>query len=176
MAGYSKADAERIVAWIGRDEERFAELIKLFIGPTYRISQRAARPVSICIERNPELIRPHWNTFVKQLEAEDIPVAVRRNVARALQYVEIPKRYQGRVFEACYGLLDDPVQPVAVRVFSMTVAANIARGNENLMRELRLVAEKYPQAATTGFRSRANRVLGLNMPCPATSASDLDRA
>ena len=49
----------------------------------------------------------------------------------------------------------DPDEPVAVRVFSMTVAANIAKDEPELMDELRLVATKYPQAATAGFRSRS---------------------
>ena len=99
--------------------------------------------------------------LIKQLERDDAHVAVKRNVARLLQFVEIPKRYQGRVFDACYNLLADPAEPVAVRVFSMTVAAKLAENEPELLDELRLVATKYPQAATAGFRSRARRVLGI---------------
>jgi hypothetical protein len=82
-------------------------------------------------------------------------------VARLFQFVEIPKRYQGRVFDACYNLLADPAETVAVRVFSMTVAAKLAENEPELLDELRLIAAKYPQAATAGFRSRARRVLGI---------------
>lgn len=82
-------------------------------------------------------------------------------MARLLQFVEIPKRYEGRVFDACYRLFDDPNEPVAVRVFSMTVAAKIAKDSPELMDELRLVAAKYPQLATPGFRARSRRVLGV---------------
>ena len=69
--------------------------------------------------------------------------------------------HEGRVFDACYNLFADPTQPVAVRVFSMTVAAKIAKNEPDLLEELRTVAVKYPQASTAGFRSRARRVLGL---------------
>ena len=93
--------------------------------------------------------------LIKQLERDDAHVAVKRNVARLFQFVDIPKRYHGRVFDACYNLLDNPNQPVAVRVFSMTVAAKLAENEPELLDELRLVAAKYPQAATAGFRSRA---------------------
>ncbi len=99
--------------------------------------------------------------LIKQIERDDAHVAVRRNVARLFQFVDIPKRYEGRVFDACYNLLADPTETVAVRVFSMTVAAKIAKNEPELLEELRMVAMKYPQASTAGFRSRARRVLGV---------------
>ncbi len=156
-----KEQAGKIARYVGGDPKRFAELMKELLRSTYRLSQRAAWPVSYCIERHPELVKPYFSVLIKQLEREDSHVAVRRNVARLLQFVEIPKRYQGRVFDACYNLFADPMQPVAVRVFSMTVAANIAKDEPELIEELRLVAKKYPQASTAGFRSRARRVLGV---------------
>lgn len=158
---HSKAQAEKIVAYVGDDPARFAELMKFMMGPVYRLTQRAAWPVSYCIQRHPELIDPYWDKLAGQLEREDAHVAVRRNVARLLQFVYIPKRYQGRIFDVCYRLFDDPNETVAVRVFSMTVAAKLAKDSPELLDELRLVAAKYPQAATAGFRSRCRRVLGI---------------
>jgi len=161
IAEHSKTQTMAVVSYIGNDPARFAELIKLFLGPVYRLSQRAAWPLSYCIERHPELVKPYFNVLIKQLERADAHVAVRRNVVRLFQFVEIPKRYEGRVFDACYNLLADPAEPVAVRVFAMTVAANLAKNEPELLNELRLLAAKYPQAATPGFRSRARRVLGV---------------
>ena len=158
---HSKDQATKITNYVGDDPDRFAELMNYLCGPNYRLSQRAAWPVSYCVQLHPDLIKPYFNTLIKQLEREDAHVAVRRNVARLLQFVEIPKRHEGRVFDACYNLFADPTQPVAVRVFSMTVAAKIAKNEPDLLEELRTVAVKYPQASTAGFRSRARRVLGV---------------
>ncbi len=158
---HSKAQATKIADYIGDDAKRFAELMEQLLCQVYRLSQRAAWPVSYCIERHPELVKPYFNVLIKQLERDDAHVAVKRNVARLFQFVDIPKRYQGRVFDACYNLLADPAEPVAVRVFSMTVAAKLAENEPELLDELRLVATKYPQAATAGFRSRARRALGI---------------
>lgn len=157
---HSKAQAEKIAAYVGEDEKRFGELIKHLLGPVYRLSQRAAWPVSYCIERKPELVKPYFNVLIKQLERGDTHEAVRRNVARLFQFVEVPKRYHGRLFDACYNLLDDPDQPVAVRVFSMTVAAKLANDSPELLAELKLVATKYPALMTAGMRSRIRRVFG----------------
>jgi len=158
---HSTAQAAMIADYVGSDAKRFAELMKHLVGPVYRLSQRAAWPVNYCIERHPGLVKPYFNVLIKQLESDNTHVAVKRNVARLFQFVDIPKRYQGRVFDACYNLLADPAESVAVRVFSMTVAAKLAENEPELLDELRLVAQKYSQAATAGFRSRASRVLGL---------------
>lgn len=161
LAEHSKRQTKKITDWVGDDAERFAELMDLFLGDVYRITQRAGWPLSNCVEKYPDLIKPYFAKLLKQLERDDVHNAVRRNVVRILQFVEIPKRYQGRVFDVCYSLLDDPSETVAVRCFSMTVAANLAKDSPELLDELRLVATKYPQVATAGFRSRARRVLGV---------------
>ena len=158
---HSKERTAKIVNYIGSEPERFAELMRNFLCPVYRVSQRAAWAVSNCIEHHPELVRPYYNILIKQLEREGVHVAVRRNVVRLLQFVEIPDRYAGRVFDICYRFLDDPAETVAVRVFSMTVAAKLAKDSPELLGELRLVATKYPQVATAAFRSRARRMLGV---------------
>ena len=115
LAEHSKRQTAKVVGYVGSDEARFAQLMKLFLGPVYRISQRAAWSVSNCIELHPHLVKPYFNTLIKQLEREDAHIAVRRNVVRLLQFVDVPKRYEGRIYDACYGLFADTTQPVAVR-------------------------------------------------------------
>ena len=158
---HSKAQAEKICRYVGDDPRRFAELMKHMLGPDYRLSQRAAYPLSYCVQRHPELIGPYWGKLAGQLEREDAPAAVRRSVARLLQFVDVPKRYGGRIFDACYNRVADPAETVAVRCFSMSVAAKIAKGQPALLDELRLVATKHPETLTAGLRSRMRRVLGV---------------
>ena len=161
LAGHSKARTRAIVEYVGDDPEKFAELMRLFLGDIYRITQRAGWPLSDAVKRHPELIQPHFPQLLRQLSRDDVHVAVRRNVVRLLQFVDIPRRYRGRIFDACYNLLADPDQPVAVRCFSLSVAAKIASGNLALMDELRLVMTEHPQTATAGIRARMLRVLGV---------------
>jgi len=161
LAEHSKRQTAKIVDYIGNDPSLFKELIDNFLGDSYRVSQRAAWAVSNCIELHPELVKPYYGRLLSQLERDDSHVAVRRNVVRLLQFVDVPAPYRGRVFDACYKLFADAGEPVAIRVFSMTVAAQIAKGKPELLDELRLVAKEHPEAATAGFRSRARRVLGV---------------
>lgn len=158
LAEHSKDQALRICEYVGDDPKRFAELVKLMTGPVYRVSQRAAWPVSLCVERHPELIDPYYPMLLRELERDDSHDAVRRNVARLLQFVDIPNGHKGRFFDACSALLADVSNPVAIRVFSMTVAANIAKDSPELIGELKAIASQHLQAATAGFRSRFRKI------------------
>lgn len=161
LAEHSKRQTMAVVDYIDGDPARFKQLMDLFLGDTYRVSQRAAWAVTYCAQHYKDLVRPYFGRLVEQLERGDVHVAVRRNVARLLQFVEIPRRFHGRVFDACYNLVDDPAETIAVRVFALTVAAHLAQGQPELMNELRLVAEKHAPHTSIGFRTRARRVLGV---------------
>ncbi len=158
LAEHSKAQTMKIVEYVGGDAVRFSELMRLFLGDNYRISQRAAWAVGCCAEHHPELVKPYFGKLINQLENDNVHVAVRRNVVRMLQFVEIPKRYLGRVFDACLALVDDPSEPVAIRCFSMTVAARLASGSPELLNELRLVVDQHSANMTPGLRVRARRL------------------
>ncbi len=161
LAEHSKRQTMKIVNYIDGDPAKFKILMGCFLGGPYRLSQRAAWAVNYCAEHHKELVKPYFGKFVEQLERDDVHVAVRRNVARTLQFIDIPKRYEGRVFEACYQLLSNPAEMVAVRCFSMSVAAKIAKDKPELMNELRVAVSEHPQLMTAGLRSRARRVLGI---------------
>lgn len=159
MIEHSKQQTMAIVEFIGEDSKRFDELMKVFFAGEYRLTQRAAWPMNYCAERHPELILPYLPKLLDCLKREDMHDAVRRNVVRLLQYIEIPKRLAGKVYSHCIDLLDDAYQPIAVRVFAMTVASRIAKSEPDLMNELRLIVRKHLPHTTAAFRVRAREVL-----------------
>ncbi len=159
MAEHSKRQTMAIVEFIGDDARRFAKLMKLFFAGEYRLTQRAAWPMNYCAERRPELIRPYLPKLLDCLERDDMHDAVKRNVVRLLQYVEIPRRLAGKVYSYCVDLVDDACEPVAVRAFALTVAARIAKSEPYLMNELRLVVRKHLPHTTAAFQKRAREIL-----------------
>lgn len=156
---HSKERAMKITAYIGGDEERFAELIRIFFAGDYRTMQCAAWPINHCVERNPALVYPYLERLVDMLPRKDVHNAVRRNIARLLQYVDIPESLQGKVYDLCVERVDDAEEPVAVRVFALTVAARIAESEPDLMGELKLIVKKHLSHTTAAFHSRARRIL-----------------
>jgi hypothetical protein len=152
---HSKAQAVKIQRYIGRDAQKFAELVKVFLTGPYRVTQRAAWPLSICIEQYPELARPHLKSLLQNLDQEGLHPAVKRNTMRLLQFVSIPKSLQGLATATAFRFLQNPSEAIAVRVFSMTVLANIAKENSGLKKEIRLILEDQLPFGSAGIVSRA---------------------
>ena len=159
MDEHSKRQTMAIVEFIGDDAQRFAELMKLFFAGEYRLTQRAAWPMNYCAERRPELIHPYLPKLLDCLERDDVHDAVKRNVVRLLQYIEIPRRLMGKVYAICVDLVNDAYEPVAARAFALTVAARIAKSEPDLMNELRLVVRKHLPHTTAAFQKRAREIL-----------------
>ena len=156
---HSKKQTDRIVAYIGQDKDRFARLIKLFFSGEYRITQRAAWPLSYCVRRYPELIKPYFKQLLDNLDREDIHVAVIRNTVRLLQDVTIPAKFQGRVMNTCFEFIQAPETPIAVKAFALTVLSNLSADYPEIKGELKLIIEDQWEQATPAFRSRAKAIL-----------------
>lgn len=159
LAVQSKEHALRIVEFVGNNEVKFGRLMSLFFEGPYRLTQRAAWPMNTCVERHAELIRPYLPRLVDLLKSNEHHAAVKRNIVRLLQFVDIPPRLAGKVYSHCLDLINDPGEPIAVRVFSITVAARIARIEPDLMNELRLVVQENLPHSSAAFRVRAREVL-----------------
>ena len=158
---HSKQHSVKIANWIGADAKRFAQLMQLFLSAEYRVVQRSAWIVSLCAEKHPSLIQPWLSKMVRRAGEKDVHDAVRRNVVRVLQFVEIPRKLQGPVVNLCFNFLQSIAAPVAVKVFSMTVLANIARFEPDLKHEVKLAVEQMLPYGSAGFRSRGTKILNL---------------
>src|SRR5262245_66208392 len=91
MAAHSKGQAMAIVEFIDDDARRFAELMKHVFAGEYRLTHCAAGVMGYCVELRPGLIRPYLPKLLDCLERDDVHDAVKRNIVRLLQYVEIPR-------------------------------------------------------------------------------------
>ncbi|HTI10968.1 MAG TPA: hypothetical protein VL832_20500 [Puia sp.] len=158
-AGHSKKQCDRIVSYIGKDKDRFAGLMRLFLQGEYRITQRAAWPLSYCVRQHPQLIGPYFKPLLDNLEKPGNHVAVTRNTMRLLQDVDIPKKYQGRVMNSCFEFIQAPETPIAVKAFSLTVLQHLSGEYPDILPELKLIIEEQWEQAPPAFRSRAKKIL-----------------
>jgi hypothetical protein len=160
-AEHSKRQCLKIVAYVSNNPGRFKELVEVFLKGPYRITQRAAWPLSVCVEAYPELAIPHLPLLIKSPVRPGVHDSVKRNVMRLLQFIDIPKRWHGRVLELGFNFLNDHKEPVAIRVFSMTVIHNIIRQHQypELDRELELILSDELPNGSAAFRSRGIKIL-----------------
>ena len=156
---HSKRQCDRIVKYIGKDKDRFAELMRLFFKGEYRITQRAAWPLSNIVQLHPGLITPYFKPLLDNLDKKDLHVAVVRNTIRLLQDVDIPEKYHGRVMSRCFEYVGSPGTPIAVKAFALTVLSNLSVKYPEIRDELKLLIADQWEHATPAFRSRASKIL-----------------
>lgn len=156
----SKANIAAITQWVGTSAERMQQLVDIFLNDEYRVVQVAAHAIGQVGEEHPELLLTHIDRFVERLQEDALPIAVKRNIVRALQYIDIPEHLHGDVMNTCFNFLADPNEAIAVRVFSMTVLDNLSKSYPEIRQELvAIIEDQLEQGCTPAFRARARKVL-----------------
>jgi len=159
LAEHSKAQCERIVQWVDKDQKRFDELFTLFLNGEYRVVQHAAWPVSYCVIAHPGLVKKHWKKLISNLHKPGIHNAVKRNSLRLLQDIEIPEAYEGELMDICFAFAASPQEAIAVKAFALTVLGNLSKKYPDIIPELKVLIEDNLPHSTPAFKSRANKLL-----------------
>lgn len=155
----SRKQADHIIKWVGDDEERFAQLVELFFKGEYRLTQQAAWPMSYCIKNYPVLAKPYFKKFIDQLSSVDTVIAAKRNIVRLLQFTDVPKRYQGRLMDACFQFISSPDEAIAVKAFSLTVLDNLSSSYPEILSEIKSIIDMRWEYETPAFKTRAKKIL-----------------
>ncbi len=156
---HSKKQVLKIAAWIGNDEDRFRQFLHVFLNDEYRVVQRISWVLSVIAETHPKLVEKNIGRIVKKLDEKDIHVAVKRNVVRVLQFLNIPVKHRAKVFDHCINYIANPNETIAVRCFAMTVASKITKQYPNLLGELEQTITLLKKDSTPGLKARAKKVL-----------------
>jgi len=158
---HSKKNMQKITDYIGEDKNRFKALMFLFLNDEYRVVQRASSPMNYCAEKHHKLIYPHLEKMLNNLDKKNIHDAVIRNTVRVLQFIDIPEKLIGLTYNKCYSLLTSRKYPVAIKVFSMTVLANICKKEPELKKELVEIIKNEMEYESAAYKARGKRILLL---------------
>lgn len=156
----SKKAVSSLVDTIGDDKELFAQLMDFFLQGDLRLSQRASWVVGHCADKHPQLMAPYLDAMIDALESP-LHDAAKRNIVRIFQGQDFSEDLIGRVYDRCFRFLASMQEPIAVRVFSMTVLANICKKYPDLAMEVIPVIEAHMPMGSAGFKSRGRRTLKL---------------
>ena len=159
LAEHSKAQCLKIVKWIGKDQQRFDELIRLFLSDEYRVVQRAAWPVSYAVQAHPPLIQPHFGKLIKKLCQPGLPDAVKRNTVRIFQEIDAPKRFHGLLMNACFGFIESMTEKPAIKAFALTVLHKLSVQYPDIRPELKVIIEDRWDYESPAFKSRGRKIL-----------------
>ena len=156
---HSKAQAQKIIDWVGHSQERFDALVQLFLGDEYRVTQRAAWPLSYIAIEHPSLAKKHLPVFVKLLSNAKLHKAVRRNVMRLLQFVEIPEELHGELMNHCFDFIADVNEAAAVKAFSLSILEKLSKQYPDIQSEIKTIVQERWDYETPAFHVRARKWL-----------------
>ncbi len=156
---HSKKQCNQIVNYISDDKKRFEELMEIFFKGEYRLTQRAAWPMSYCVRKHPGLIRPYFKRLLDNLNKKNLHDAIRRNTVRLLQDVDIPKQFHGRVMNLCFDFIASNDTAVAIKAFSLTILENLSKQYPDIIPELKLIIQERWEHETAAFRTRAKKII-----------------
>ena len=152
---HSKKQCTKIAEWVGNNQEKFDELFHLFLNGEYRITQRAAWPLSYCVIKYPCLMNNNYEKLINNLKRSNLHDSIKRNTVRLLQAVDIPVKYEGAVMEICFKYLESPNEAVAIKAFSITVLGKLAKKYPEIIPEIKLIIEEQLPHQSAAFKSRA---------------------
>jgi hypothetical protein len=140
---HSAKQTRRLTDYACSHPRHFAELLRVFWYGTRRERQLAADVLGWVGERRPKWLVPHLPGLLAAVHAgaEHHP-AVRRSVARVLQFLTVPQEWQASAFDTCLGLLLAPAEPIAVKAYALSAAARLAAPYPELAAELMEATEK----------------------------------
>ena len=159
LAEHSKAQCLRVVKWIGNDQSRFAELVKIFLSDEQLLIQRAAWPLSYSVQAHPALIKPHYGKLIRNLRQPGLLDAVKRNTIRIFQEIDAPERFHGELMNTCFGFIESMTEKPAIKAFALTVLFNLSEQYPDIRPELKAIIEERWEYESAAFKSRGRKIL-----------------
>ena len=157
-AKHSANQMRKIVKYIGNDQNRFDEQIKITLGNEERLSQRASWPVGYCVEAHPELAKSHLKKIIKFLPVKAHP-AIQRNLAKLLTFVEIPTTLESLLIENCFLILNSNDSPIANRAYAAYAIEKVCRKYPELYQELISCLQAHSEVASPGMKAVMRKII-----------------
>jgi hypothetical protein len=158
---HSARHTRRLTAYACAHPRQLAELLRVFWYGTPREKQLAADVLGWAGERRPTWLVPHLPGLLAAAQPETgHHPAVRRCVARVLQFLPVPEEWQAPAFDLCLRLLEAPAEPIAIKAYALSAAVRLATPYPELAAEVLAVAKGVlATTASAALHNRAAREL-----------------
>ena len=157
-AKHTALQMKKIVRYVGKDQSRFDELLKITLGKEEKLAQRASWPAGYCVEAYPELARKHLKRIILHLPVRSHP-SIQRNLAKLLIFVEIPEKLESLLVDNCFQILNSNDSPIANRAYAAYAIEKICRKYPEMYSELISSLNAHSEVASPGMKAVLRNVL-----------------
>lgn len=154
---HSRRQCNAIIDFVENHPAAFNHLLRYMCGDDAVLSQRAAWPMSDIGIRNPSLVYAHWQTFQEEWIRPNRHPAIRRNITRILEHIDIPENAAGAVMHHSFLMLEDPQEAVAVKAGCITILQKFSQLYPEIIPEFTLLLQSLNN--TPAIRARQKRAL-----------------
>jgi len=157
LSELSRRNIDFTIHTLGNNKEYFRELMTIILKEKDPLPMRASWAAEGITAKYPELIEPYINDLVKHLK-QFTHTGTIRNVLKMLTRVKLEEKYHGRMVDTCFNWLSGDDMPVAVKVHSMQILANLIPLYPELKNEfLDILNEQVPRNSP-GFVARVRKI------------------
>ena len=155
----NKKDVEQITCYVGNNQKRFSELMKYVLGNDTQKARLAAWPMSYVVIDYQSLIRPYLKACVDKLYEKNVHPAIKRNILRFLQEIDIPAKLHAKTLNICFKIISATDEPIACKAFALSILENLTKIYPELQNELHLHIMQEMEKPSAAFASRAKKIL-----------------
>lgn len=133
----SRLIADIIVADIGNNTEKYAEILELTLRDEYPLSMRASRVLALATRNDTSLLLPHLQRVIDTLGSLKV-----EGVKRGFLYIlaelplELNEEMLGIVVDHCFTWLNDAKEAIAIRYYAIEILVKVVFRYPELKTEL----------------------------------------
>ena len=157
----SRMLANLVVEEVGDNQQKFDELTRVALHDQYPFSMRAARAMSLCIDKYPQLIHSLLDDIIANIEKIKTE-GVKRSILRSIASGSIPltEDQEGYLLEICSNFIKSNSEAIAVQAYSMEIFYNISNHYPELKYELKeILKSQLTESDSTGIKTKAKNML-----------------
>jgi hypothetical protein len=156
----SRLIADMLVADIGDDRDKFAEMMMLSFRDEYPLSMRAARVIALCVENNTTLIIPHLQRMVDTIDTISVE-GVKRSFLKifAEMPVELNEDMLGILTDRSFNWLVDPKEAIAIRYYAIDILVKVVKLYPEIKIELTESLNSLLDDDSTALHTKGRKVL-----------------
>jgi hypothetical protein len=154
----SRLIADLVAKNVGDNKEYFKELMELSFSGKPKISMRASRVATLCVEKYPFLIEPYLDKIIYSLPDDE---SIRKNFLKVLAEAELKfsEDQLGYLFDNCFEMLISDKSSIATKVYTMQILYKISQIEPDLKIELISAIEEQVPKGSSGVKYFGRAIL-----------------
>lgn len=157
LSKHSKSTTNKVIDCILDNPRLFDQLMQFILGDHAILSQRAAWAMSYLVIEHPPLIYPYLNKLLK-LVKQPVHPAIKRNTFRFLKEIDIPEKSLTQTLDACFHVVNNPNEPIAVVCFAFYTLLKLAKKFPEIKNEILFATELHQENEASGLKNTINKV------------------